>query len=110
MAWSTIYSISLIEIHSTALLAVLRTESIIGAVVSVALCIWIVVLLSKRTRNVDAFLAIFLGLFAVALVLAAIPENGIGVLAHVLGVVTLAGALVLPVALIRARLTATASS
>ena len=111
MAWSLIYSLTIVGFMHSSLTAALRTESIIGAVVSIALCVWIVVLLSKHTRNVDSSLAIFLGLGSVAFVLAAIVTGkAIGPLWHVTGVVIIASALVLPLALIRTHRPATASS
>jgi hypothetical protein len=103
MGWSLIYSISVTEIRSSSLTTVLRIECIIGAVASVAFCIWLVVLLSKRIRKADPFLGVFLGLFSVALVLAAIAEGtGRGRLWYAVGVVTLAAALVLLLVPIRA--------
>jgi hypothetical protein len=100
MTSSLIYSLSIIglknSLPSTAY-AVLRAEDIVTAVVSVALCTWIVVLLSKRIRYVDLFLAIFLGCYSVANALAALATGkGPGPLWDAVGVVTLAAALVLP--------------
>jgi hypothetical protein len=112
MSWFLIYSITVAVSYSltysltTALriITVLRVEDIIGAVVSVALCIWLVVLLSKRIRKVDLFLVIFLGLFSVGLVLSAIAEGtDRGRYWYAFGVVTLAIALVPPLVPIRAR-------
>ena len=108
MAWSAIYSISIVGFsHSSIPTAItaLSTECIIAAVVSAALCIWIVVLLSKDTRNVDPFLAIFIGCFSVAYALAAIairtgkPQGGVW---NAVGAVTFAAALGVLLALIRA--------
>jgi hypothetical protein len=111
MAWSLIYSLTIVGFMHSSLTATLRTESIIGAVVSIALCVWIVVLLSNHTRNVDSSLAIFLGLASVAFVLAAIATGkAIGPLWNVTGLVIIASALVLPLALIRTHRLATASS
>lgn len=114
LAWSLIWSISIIGSWNSTLsirIAVLRVESLAGAVVSVALCIWVIVLLSRRSRNVDPFLAIFLGCFSVALVLAAIAiETQSMPFWYATGVVTITAALVLPLALMRAHRPAAASS
>ena len=109
LGWSLIYSISITEIRSSSLTTVLRTECIIGAAVSVAFCIWLVVLLSKHIRKADPFLGVFLGLFSVALALAAIATGtSRGRFWYAVGVVVLAVALVLPVVPIRAHRHATA--
>ncbi len=114
LAWSLIYSISVIGVWHSSLstgVAVLRTLCIAGAVVSVALCIWVIVLLSRRSRNVDPFLAIFLGCFSVALVLAVIATGKqLGPLWYATGIVAIAAALVLPLALMRAHRPAAVSS
>jgi Caspase domain len=114
MAWSLIYSISVIATwHSSlsAAKAVLRAEYIAGAVITVALCIWVASLLSKGNRNVDLFLAIFLGCFSVALVLATFaigrPQ---GPFWYATGVATLAAALALIPSLVQARSAATAAT
>ena len=113
LAWSLAWSISIIGVWNSTTsteVVVLRVESIAGAVVTVALCIWVIVLLSRRSRNVDPFLAIFLGCFSVALVLAAIAiTNGSGVW-HATGGVTITAALILLLALMRAHRPAAASS
>ncbi len=106
MTWSAVYSLSVIGTShslSSTLIAVLSTECIVAAVVSVALCIWIVVLLPKGIRSVDLFLAIFMGCFSVALVLAAVAlhTGKPGVWAAV-GVMTLTAALGVILTLIRA--------
>ena len=107
MAWSLIYSISVIATWHSSLStvkAVLRAEYIAGAVISVALCIWVASLLSKGNRNVDLFLAIFLGCFSVALVLATFaigkPQGPIW---YATGVATLAAGLALIPSLVQAR-------
>jgi uncharacterized caspase-like protein len=114
MTSSVIYWLSFIGLRNSrpsTLYAVLRTEDIVTAVVSVALCIWIVVLLSKRIRYVDLFLGIFLGCFSVANVLAApATGKGPGPLWDAVGVVMLAAALVLPLTPILAHRPATARS
>jgi Caspase domain len=114
LAWNLTYSISVIAVWnslpSTAI-AVLRAVCIVGAVVSVALCIWVIVLLSGRSRNVDPFLAIFLGCLAVALTLAAIAAGKqLGPIWYATGIVTIAAALVLPLALMRIHRQAAASA
>ena len=92
------------------MIAVLRVEAIAGAVVSAALCIWVIVFLSRRSRNVDPFLAIFLGCFTIALVLAAIAigKQRPGPIWYATGIVTIAAALVLPLALMRTHRSAAA--
>jgi uncharacterized caspase-like protein len=114
MAWSLIYSISVIATWHSPLStakAVLRAEYIAGAVISVALCIWVASLLSKGNRNVDLFLAIFLGCFSVALVLATFaigkPQGPIW---YATGVATLAAALALIPSLVQARSDARAAT
>jgi hypothetical protein len=113
LAWSLVWSISIIGTWNSTPsteTAVLRVESIAGAVVTVALCTWVIVLLSRRSRNVDPFLAIFLGCFSVALVLAAIAiTNGAGAW-HATGGVTIIAALALSLSLMRAHRLAAASS
>ena len=114
MAWLLIYSISVIAVWdslpSTGL-AVLRVVCVVGAVVSVALCIWVIVLLSERSRNVDPFLAIVLGCYSVAFALGAIATGKqLGPLWYVTGIVTIAAALVLPLARMQAHRAAVGSS
>lgn len=75
MAWSAVYSLSVVGTSHSALstvVAVLSAECIIAAVVSFAFCIWIAVLLSKGISNVNSFLAIAIAFFAFAYTLAAI--------------------------------------
>ena len=114
MAWSLIYSISVIGVWHSSLstaIAVLRAECIAGAVISVALCIWVASLLSKGNRNVDPFLAIFLGCFSVALVLAVIAiGKPLGPIWYATGVATLAAALALIPSLVQARSDARAAT
>jgi hypothetical protein len=107
MTWSAVYSLSVIgagDSSPSTPITVLSTECIVGAVVSVALCIWIVVLLPKGIRGADPFLAIFLGCFSAALVLAAIAlhtrQAGVWTAA---GVATLAAALGVILTLIQAQ-------
>ena len=106
MAWSLIYSISVIATWHSSLStakAVLRAEYIGGAVISVALCIWIASLLSNGNRNVDLFLAIFLGCFSVSLVLATFAiGKPLGPIWYATGVATLAAALALIPSLVQA--------
>ena len=105
MAWNLISSISLISLWNSpeTALSVLRIEFLAGAVVSVALCVWVGVLLSRGDTAVDLFLAIFLGLFAAGMILGAIATTQpLGPAWYPTGAVTLAAALVLPLALIRA--------
>ena len=109
MAWGAVYSLSVVgtsnSAYSTAI-AVLSTECIIAAVVSFAACIWIVALLPKGIRNVNIFLAIAMGFFSVALVLAAIAihtgkvQGGIW---NAVGVTTVVAALGILLALTRSR-------
>ena len=113
LAWSLVWSISIIGFWnstSTTVIAVLHVEAIAGAVVSGALCIWVIVFLSRRSRNVDPFLAIFLGCFTIALVLAAIAigKQRPGPIWYATGIVTIAAALVLPLALMRTHRSAAA--
>jgi hypothetical protein len=114
LAWSLVWSISIIGFWnptpSTAI-AVLRAEAIAGAVVSAALCVWVTVWPSRRSRNVNPFLAIFLGCFSVALALAGIViGKQPGPLWYATGVVTIVAALVVPLALMRVHRPAAASS
>ena len=104
LAWNLLFSASIIGFWSSSnLTAVLRIEFLAGAVVSAALCVWVGVLLSRGDTTADLFLAIFLGLFAVGLVLAAVASSQPqGSAWYPAGVVLLASALVLPLALIRA--------
>lgn len=114
LAWSLVWSISIIGFWNSTPstgIAVLRVESIAGAVVSAALCIWVIVLLSGRSRNVDPSLALFLGCFSVALVLAAIAlGKQSGPIWYATGVMTIAAALVIPLALMRVHRPAAVSS
>jgi uncharacterized caspase-like protein len=114
LAWSLVWSISIIGTWNSTPsteTAVLHVESIAGTVVTVALCTWVIVLLSRRSRNVDPFLAIFLGCFSVALVLAAIAITTIGPgVWHATGGVTITAALALSLSLMRAHRPAAASS
>ena len=115
LSWSLVWSISIIGFWnstSTTVIAVLRVEAIAGAVVSGALCIWVIVFLSRRSRNVDPFLAIFLGCFTIALVLAAIAigKQRPGPIWYATGIVTIAAALVLPLALMRTHRSAAATT
>jgi hypothetical protein len=115
LAWSLVWSISIIGFWnstSTTVIAALRVEAIAGAVVSGALCIWVIVFLSRRRRNVDPFLAIFLGCFTIALVLAAIAigKQRPGPIWYATGIVTIAAALVLPLALMRTHRSAAATT
>ena len=109
MAWGAVYSLSVVgtsnSSYSTAV-AVLSTECIIAAVVSFALCIWIVALLPKGIRNVNIFLAIAMGFFSVALVLAAIAFHtgkAQGGIWNAVGVTTIVAALGILLALTRTR-------
>jgi len=75
MTWSAVYSLSVIGTRDSApstLTTVLSTECMVAAVVSIALCIWIVILLPKGIRSAGPFLAIFMGCFSAALILAAV--------------------------------------
>jgi Caspase domain len=114
LAWTLIWSISIIGFWnstSTTGTAVLRVEAIAGAVVNAALCLWVIVLLSRRNRNVDQFLAIFLGCFTVALVLAGIAiGKQSGPIWYATGIAAIAAALVLPLALLRAHHSAAATT
>jgi len=115
LAWSLAWSIRIIGVWNSTTsteVVVLRVESIAGAVVTVALCIWVIVLLSRRSRNVDPFLAIFLGCFSVALVLAAIAigKQRTGEVWYATGIVTIAAALVLPLGVMRAHRSAAATT
>ena len=107
MTWSAVYSLSVIGTgHSSpsTLTTVLSTECIVGAVVSVALCIWIVLLLPKGIRSVNPFLAIFMGCFSAALVLAAVAlHTGQAGAWTAVGVATLAAALGVILTLIQAQ-------
>jgi hypothetical protein len=106
LAWNLLFSASIIGVWGSSpgtLTAVLRIEFLAGAAVSAALCVWVGVLLSRGDTTADLFLAIFLALFAVGLVLAAIASSQPpGSAWYPSGVVLLASALVLPLALIRA--------
>jgi hypothetical protein len=116
MAWYAVYSLSVVgtshSSYSTAI-AVLSTECIIAAVVSFAVCIWIVVLLPRGIRNVNISLAIGMGFFSVALVLAAIAlhtgkvQGGIW---NAVAVTTIAAALGILLALMRVHRPVTAGS
>ena len=116
MAWGAVYSLSVVgtsnSSYSTAV-AVLSTECIIAAVVSFALCIWIVALLPKGIRNVNIFLAIAMGFFSVALVLAAIAFHtgkAQGGIWNAVGVTTIVAALGILLALTRTRSPVTVGS
>jgi hypothetical protein len=106
-AWNVIFSVSLIIIwrsFTATQVAVLRIEFLAGAVLCAALCVWAGVLISRGETTADLYLAIFLGLFAVALVLAAVAvSHPAGSAWYPTGIVTLVSALALPPALIRAR-------
>jgi hypothetical protein len=106
LAWNLLLSASIIGFWNSSagtLTAVLRIEFLAGAAVSAALCVWVGVLLSRGDTTADLFLAIFLGLFAIGLVLGAVASSQPqGSAWYPAGVVLLASALVLPLALIRA--------
>ena len=80
----------------------LSAECIVGAIVSAALCIRVLILLPKGIRYVNLFLAISVGLIFVALVLAAVAlragKTGVWTAA---GVVVLASALGIILTLLR---------
>lgn len=108
MAWLAVYALSVIGTsHSTpsTAIAITADECIIAAVVSGALCVWILILLPKGIPEVNIFMAGFMGCFAVALVLAAIAlhtgtlHRGIW---NAVGLVTLAAALGALLTLLRA--------
>jgi len=107
IAWNLIFSVSIIGIWPSLTgpaIAVVRIEFLAGAVLCAAFCVWASVLLSRGETTADLFLAIFLGLSAVALVLAAVAvSNTAGPAWHLTGIVTLVSALALPPAMIRAR-------
>jgi hypothetical protein len=107
IAWNLIFSVSLISVWPSftgPAVAVLRIEFLAGAVLCVALCVWAGVLMSRGETTADLYLAIFLGLFAVALVLAAVAvSHPAGPAWYPTGIVTLVSALALPPAMIRAR-------
>jgi hypothetical protein len=107
MTWSAVYSLSVLGTRDSSpskLITVLSTECIVAAVVSVALCIWIVVLLPKRIRSADPFLAIFMGCFSAALVLAAVAlHTGQAGAWTAVGAATLAAALGVILTLIQAQ-------
>jgi uncharacterized caspase-like protein len=116
MAWGAVYSLSVVRTSQSAsstAVAVLSTECIIGAVVSIAACIWIVALLPKGIRNVNIFLAIAMGFFSAALLLAAIAfhtgkvQGGIW---NAVGVTTIVASLGILLALTRTRSPVTADS
>jgi hypothetical protein len=99
MTWDAVYSLSVIgtshSYYSTQV-TVLSAECTVAAVVSAALCIWIIVLLSKKVRSVNPFLAVFMGCFSVELVLAAIALHAgrvQGGIWNAVGVLILAAAL-----------------
>ena len=106
-AWNLIFSVSIIIVWGSfteSQVAVLRIEFLAGAVLCVALCAWAGVLISRGETTADLYLAIFLGLFAVALVLAAVAvSHPAGSAWYPTGIVTLVSALALPPAMIRAR-------
>jgi hypothetical protein len=106
-AWNLVFSVSVIIVWGSfteTVVAVLRTEFLAGAVLCAALCVWAGVLISRGETTADLYLAIFLGLFAVALVLAAVAiSHPPGSAWYPTGIVTLVSALALPPALIRAR-------
>jgi hypothetical protein len=110
-AWNLIFSVSIIIIWGSftgTQVAVLRVEFLAGAVLCAALCVWAGVLISRGETTADLYLAIFLGLSAVALVLAAVAvSHPAGPAWYPTGIVTLVSALALPPALIRARRSAT---
>jgi hypothetical protein len=107
IAWNLIFSVSIISVWPSftgPAVAVLRIEFLAGAVLCVALCVWAGVLMSRGETTADLYLAIFLGLFAVALVLAAVAvSHPAGPAWYPTGIVTLVSALALPPAMIRAR-------
>ena len=77
-AWNLIFSVSVISVWKSfagTQVAVLRIEFIAGAVLCAVLCVWAGVLISRGETTADLYLAIFLGLFAVALVLAAVAVS-----------------------------------
>jgi hypothetical protein len=106
-AWNVIFSVSLIIIWGSfteTQVAVIRIEFLAGAVLCAALCVWAGVLISRGETTADLYLAIFLGLSAVALTLAAVAaSHPAGSAWYPTGIVTLVSALALPPALIRAR-------
>ena len=107
IAWNLIFSVSIIGIWPSLTgpaIAVVRIEFLAGAVLCAAFCVWASVLLSRGETTADLFLAIFLGLFAVALVLAAVAvSHPAGPAWYPTGIVTLVSALAFPPAMIRAR-------
>lgn len=106
MTWHTVYSLSVIGTSQSGYsnqFAVLSNECIVAAVVSVALCSWILVLLHKGIRNVNLFLAISMGCLSVALALAAVAfRTGRAGVWSAVGVITLAAAVGVILTLIRA--------
>jgi len=113
-AWNVIFAVSIVIVwgsFTATQVAVLRIEFLAGAVLCVALCAWAGVLMSRGETTADLYLAIFLGLFAVALVLAAVAvSHPAGSAWYPTGIVTLVSALALPSALIRARRSAAAAA
>lgn len=114
MTWSVVYSLSVIGTRDSSPstpITVLSAECIVAAVVSVALCIWVVLLLPKGIRGADPFLAIFTGCFSAALVLAAVAlHTGQAGAWTAVGVATLAAALGVILTLTRAQRTRPVSS
>jgi uncharacterized caspase-like protein len=116
MAWGAVYSLSVVRTSrsaSSTAVAVLSTECIIGAVVSIAACIWIVALLPKGIRNVNIFLAIAMGFFSAALLLAAIAFHtgkAQGGIWNAVEATTIVAALGILLALTRTRSPVTAGS
>ena len=105
LTWHAVYSISVLvtseSVYSNQV-ADLSTECTVAAIISVALCGWVLVLLHKGIRNVNLFLAISMGCLSVSLALAAVAfHTGRAGVWSAVGVTTLATAVGVILTLIR---------